>query len=295
VDAKEEVVNLFMDYETFGEHQWEETGIFEFMEVLPEEILENTDFKFATPKDLSRKLKPVSEIHVPNPISWADAERDITAWLGNEMQDEAFDKLYQAEAKVRACNSEDIQRDWNYLQASDHFYYMCTKWFSDGDVHRYFNPYPSPYEAFINYMNVLSDFLIRVEKECSGINFDDLKEKAKDFGDKVKEKTMNVGKKAKSKAEETWDDVKDYSLDDIVNMSNAKVKELIKKVDIDELAVALKDAKDEVRDKIIPNMTKTVREQYEKVESEIKKVKKSDIRKFTSKIESELKELWKKK
>ncbi len=165
LEPEEEVVNLFMDYETFGEHQWAETGIFAFMEKLPDAILKETDFTFNKPKDISQKAKPVSEIHVPNPISWADAERDLTAWLGNEMQDEAFAKLYEAEEMIKSCKDQEILLDWNYLQASDHFYYMCTKWFSDGDVHRYFNPYPSPYDAFINYMNVLSDFLIRVEKQ----------------------------------------------------------------------------------------------------------------------------------
>jgi len=165
LEPEEEVVNLFMDYETFGEHQWAETGIFAFMEKLPDAILKETDFTFNKPKDISQKAKPVSEIHVPNPISWADAERDLTAWLGNEMQDEAFAKLYEAEEMIESCKDQEILLDWNYLQASDHFYYMCTKWFSDGDVHRYFNPYPSPYDAFINYMNVLSDFLIRVEKQ----------------------------------------------------------------------------------------------------------------------------------
>lgn len=283
VDSKEQCVNLFIDYETFGEHQWEDTGIFKFLEELPELVLESTDFTFNKPKDIARQLEPVSEINVPNPISWADAERDLTAWLGNEMQDEAFEKLYGAEEKVLAIKDEEILRDWNYLQASDHFYYMCTKWFSDGDVHRYFNPYPSPYEAFINYMNVLSDFLIRVEEKSSGIDFDTIKEKARE-----------AGEKAKSKTKEAWDGVKDYSLEDIADLSNAKIKELLKKVDIEELATALKGAGEEVRDKIIPNMTKTAKSKYEEVEAELKKIKKSDIKKYTSKIEDEIKNLWKK-
>ena len=163
-DPEEEVVNLFLDYETFGEHQWKETGIFDFMRALPNEILSKTDYKFHTPSDLAQKLQPVSAIHVPNPISWADEERDLTAWLGNELQDEAFENIYFLEKQVKACKDDDLLKDWRYLQASDHFYYMCTKWFSDGDVHKYFNPYPSPYEAFTNYMNILSDFRIRVEK-----------------------------------------------------------------------------------------------------------------------------------
>lgn len=163
IDKKEEVVNLFMDYETFGEHQWAETGIFEFLKHLPEKVLSSSDYSFNTPSEVADELIPVSAIHVPHPISWADEERDLTAWLGNELQEEAFNKLYNLESKIKACTNEDIQKDWLKLQTSDHFYYLCTKWFSDGDVHKYFNPYSSPYEAFINYMNVLSDFIIRVE------------------------------------------------------------------------------------------------------------------------------------
>jgi len=295
IDKDDQVVNLFMDYETFGEHQWAETGIFEFMEAMPKQVLKNTDFVFSKPKDLFQKLEAKSEIHVPNPISWADAERDLTAWLGNEMQDEAFAKLYEAEEKVKQCNNAEILNDWNYLQASDHFYYMCTKWFSDGDVHRYFNPYASPYEAFINYMNALSDFLSRVDDECSPLNLDDMKEKAKEFTESAKEKIKEEGKKAKGFAEEKWDDVKDYSLDDIAKMSNAKVKELIKKVDTEELAKVLKNAKTEVKDKIIPNMTKKAKTEYDRIEKEIKSISKEDVKNFTNTIESEIKNLFKKK
>jgi len=294
VDKKEQVVNLFMDYETFGEHQWEETGIFKFMEALPGKVLKKTDFKFVKPRDLAQTLESVSEIHVPNPISWADAERDLTAWLGNEMQDEAFEKLYEAEEKVHACSDSAIMNDWNYLQASDHFYYMCTKWFSDGDVHRYFNPYPSPYEAFINYMNVLSDFLIRVDEKCKGFDFEAIREKTNTIGNKAKVQVKETSKKAKTKAKESWDDIKDYNLEDIAKMSNAKAKELISKVDLEELVHVMKEAKDDVKDKIIPNLSKTAKKQYDKLESEIKKVKKSDLKKFTTKIEDELKNLWKK-
>ncbi len=162
IDPREPTVNLFMDYETFGEHQWEETGIFEFLKHLPTTVLKNSDFVFRTPSGVAENLDPVSTIEVPYPISWADEERDLTAWLGNEMQDEAFNKLYSLTEKIRQIRDPEILKDWEYLQESDHFYYMCTKFFSDGDVHSYFNPYNSPYDAFINYMNVLSDFVIRV-------------------------------------------------------------------------------------------------------------------------------------
>lgn len=164
IDKKEEVVNLFLDYETIGEHQWKETGIFEFFRHLPSTVLSKSGFKFSTPDNLYNELQPVSAITVLHPISWADEERDLTAWLGNELQDEAFAKLYSYGEKMKDCNDPDLQRDWLYLQTSNHFYYMCTKWFSAGEVHQYFNPYGSPYEAFINYMNVLSDFMIRVDE-----------------------------------------------------------------------------------------------------------------------------------
>ncbi len=162
LDKKDEVVNLFMDYETFGEHQSKETGIFEFLEHLPAEIFKYKSLQFATPSQVVSQLHVVAPVNVPNPISWADEERDLTAWLGNEMQQEAFDKLYSLLPKMNSCNDSRLFKDWNYLQCSDHFYYMCTKFFSDGDVHAYFNPYETPYEAFINYMNVLSDFTIRL-------------------------------------------------------------------------------------------------------------------------------------
>jgi alpha-amylase len=164
IDAKHEVVNLFMDYETFGEHQWKETGIFSFMKALPARVFTHSDFSFNTPSELGEKMQPVAALHVEDPISWADEERDLTAWLGNELQDDAFENLYALEEKVRQCPDEGIRFDWRFLQASDHFYYMCTKWFSDGDVHRYFNPYGSPYEAYINFMNVLADFRLRLEQ-----------------------------------------------------------------------------------------------------------------------------------
>ncbi len=164
IPPREEVVGLFMDYETFGEHQWEDTGIFEFLKAFPGQVLENTDFIFSTPLEAMEALQPVSDISVPHPISWADEERDLTAWLGNELQDEAFEKLYNLYDDIRKVRDKAIHKDWDILQASDHFYYMCTKFFSDGAVHTYFNPYDSPYDAFINFMNVLSDFEIRVRR-----------------------------------------------------------------------------------------------------------------------------------
>ena len=161
IRREEAVINLFMDYETFGEHQWRETGIFEFLKALPGEILRHPDFRFQTPAEVGDKgghdAASCPPIECPNFISWADEERDTTAWLGNAMQQDAAGKLYALEAAVLRRKDEGLLRTWRMLQTSDHMYYMCTKWFSDGDVHRYFNPYESPYEAYINYMNIIDD------------------------------------------------------------------------------------------------------------------------------------------
>ena len=150
-------INLFMDYETFGEHQWEDTGIFDFMKHLPGEILKYPDNNFKTPSEVAAMYDAVGEIDVPHMISWADTERDLSAWLGNAMQSNALHEIYKLEQKVKACKDPAILNDWRKLQTSDHFYYMCTKYFSDGDVHKYFNPYDSPYDSYINFMNVLNN------------------------------------------------------------------------------------------------------------------------------------------
>ncbi len=163
LDAEQgDIINLFMDYETFGEHNKADSGIFEFMKALFPLILSDSRYEFVTPSEAAAKFGAVSPLSVPNPISWADEERDLSAWLGNELQSEAFSKLYALEEKLSILGDPILWADYGHLQESDHFYYMCTKFFSDGDVHKYFNPYDTPYEAFINYMNVLGDFEIRV-------------------------------------------------------------------------------------------------------------------------------------
>jgi len=164
IASKSELVNNYLDYETIGEHNHEDTGIFSFLEHLPSTILKKTSYKFMTPTEVAAYLQRVSAISVPSPISWADEERDITAWHGNELQVAALEKLYNLTDKVNRCDDNQIKKDWEYLQASDHFYYMATKFFSDGAVHAYFNPYDTPYDAFMNYMNVLSDFEIRLNR-----------------------------------------------------------------------------------------------------------------------------------
>ena len=158
-----DVVNLFMDYETFGEHQKASTGIFDFMKALPA-ALQSRGIEFATASEVAKKLQPVAVLHCPYAMSWADEERDVTAWLGNDLQNEAFRKLYALAPRVKKVKNRDFEFVWHFMQNSDHFYYMATKWLSDGDVHSYFNPYDSAYEAFINYMNVLSDFEIELNK-----------------------------------------------------------------------------------------------------------------------------------
>ncbi|MBO4340082.1 MAG: glycoside hydrolase family 57 protein [Bacteroidales bacterium] len=172
-----DIVNLFMDYETLGEHQSADTGIFEFMRALPGAVIADGTFGFVTPAEAVKKYKPVSDIDVEDPISWADEERDVTAWLGNELQSEAFKKVYAMTEKLSIVNDPELWDDFGHLQESDHFYYMCTKFFSDGEVHKYFNPYDTPYEAFINYMNVISDFQIRLDEKRAAL---DVKETAKE-------------------------------------------------------------------------------------------------------------------
>lgn len=162
--AEEQIVNLFMNYETLGELQPRESGIFEFMKALPRFAAEK-GVGFCTPSEAISKLKSVGTLSVPYPMSWTDEARDVSAWLGNTLQNEAFDKLYSVAERVRLCDDRRLKQDWNYLQTSDHFFYMCTKHLSDGEVHSHYSPYETPYQAFTNYMNVLSDFIVRVEAQ----------------------------------------------------------------------------------------------------------------------------------
>jgi alpha-amylase len=163
-DGKPHSVNLFMDYETFGEHQWADTGIFEFLEHVPAELLKDPRNKFVTPSEAVAQLTATEPLEVPHPISWADTERDLSAWLGNAMQSNALHELYKLEKPLLALNDASLISDWRRLQASDHFYYMCTKYFSDGDVHKYFSPYESPYDSYINFMNVLDNINARLKQ-----------------------------------------------------------------------------------------------------------------------------------
>ena len=144
-----------MDYETFGEHQWADTGIFEFLKQFPGEALKGPGLGFMTPSEAISSFEPVGEVGSSTPISWADTERDASAWLSNEMQDDCFEALQRLASKAKSAGKEYL---WRLLQNSDHLYYMCTKFSIDEEVHAYFSPYGSPYGAYINYRNVLDDF-----------------------------------------------------------------------------------------------------------------------------------------
>ncbi len=152
-----ETVNLFMDYETFGEHQWESTGIFDFLDRLPAEILQHPDFNFKTPSEIIETYSARDVYDAHNFTSWADTERDLSAWLSNSMQQESIKRIYSIEKEILACEDPALLKIWERLQTSDHYYYMCTKFWNDGDVHKYFSPFDSPYDAYMYFMNVFSD------------------------------------------------------------------------------------------------------------------------------------------
>jgi len=154
--------NLFMDYETFGEHQWDASGIFGFLEHLPSQWLKTEGHTFMTVSEVIDAFEPVDQVDVPQTITWADTERDLSAWLGNAMQASSIGALYNMRDAIIGTNDLSLIEDWRRLQTSDHFYYMCTKWFNDGDIHAYFSPYDTPYEAYINFMNAYRDLQFRL-------------------------------------------------------------------------------------------------------------------------------------
>ncbi len=157
-----DVVNLFMDYETFGEHQWRDTGIFEFFKETIDRVARDSKISFRTVTQAATFHEPAGELSMPHTVTWADTERDLTAWLGNGMQQEAMRYLYGLEHDILRSQDQLLIADWRKLQTSDHVYYMCTKWFRDGDVHAYFSPYDSPYDAFLYFMNVVRDLRYRL-------------------------------------------------------------------------------------------------------------------------------------
>jgi len=161
-----------MDYETFGEHQWSDTGIFNFYEAFVDKWLQQEDNTFYTISEAIDSFEPVGEIDMPYTVTWADTERDLTAWLGNRMQQEALRYIYSLEEDILMTNDMNLISDWRKLQTSDHVYYMCTKWFNDGDVHAYFSPYESPYDAFVYYLNAVRDVRWRLHNDhrAGGLN-----------------------------------------------------------------------------------------------------------------------------
>ncbi len=162
------VCNLFMDYETFGEHQPAETGIFEFLRHLPAEVMKaSRDNNFLTPSQVIDRYEAVGEIDVPHMISWADTERDLSGWLGNAMQSNALHELYKLEGALKEKGDPDLLADWRKLTSSDHFYYMSTKHWADGDEQLSFSPYESPYDSYINYMNVLDNIQARIKESAA--------------------------------------------------------------------------------------------------------------------------------
>ncbi len=266
------VVNLFIDYETFGEHQWSETGIFDFMRALPKQVFKTANFSFKTPGELAAELQPIAAVSVPTPISWADEERDLTAWLGNEMQDEAFELLFSLRERVRNCHDQDIKRDYLYLQTSDHFYYMCTKWFSDGTVHKYFNPYSTPYEAFINYMNVLSDFITRLDDACNKADFTS---------------------EAQSATEPATDPVKNQKKDDgnvevLFSLSKKDLKKALEKIDLKEIAYSIYDKAEDKITELKKKLPEASKDQLDKFLKEIKKPRKATVENYRKKVASKL-------
>lgn len=157
----DQIVNLFMDYETIGEHQWTDSGIFEFFKQLPNELL-NAGHCFKTPSEIVKQYEVKDQINSLEYISWADSERDLSAWRSNPIQFEALEKLYSLEKIVKSMNNRKLLENWKLLTTSDHFYYMCTKFWADGDVHKYFSPYNSPFDAYIYFMNALKDLEWRI-------------------------------------------------------------------------------------------------------------------------------------
>lgn len=163
-NGEHEFIGLFMDYETFGEHQWSDTGIFDFMEHMIGAACAHPHLQFVTATEAIERLPARTALSVQSPLSWADVERDVSAWLGNEIQNEAFERIYQLKPVVELAGSPEAWEEWRKLQTSDYFYYMCIKYSADGDVHKYFSHCESPYAAYLDYMKTIDDFEIKLNK-----------------------------------------------------------------------------------------------------------------------------------
>lgn len=201
VEGDAQVVNLFMDYETLGEHQWVDTGIFEFISELPSEVLKISGFNFTTISEAARDAEPVGVVSMPEFTSWADSERDISAWLGNPMQNSAIDALYALENDVKQSLDKELYRDWQRLTTSDHLYYMSTKDDDDGVVHRYFSPYNNPFDAYTAFMNVVHDIRVRCGMSAK-IKPGDIDE-ADDFKHFLTDKSIKIPNLGKSESRQS--------------------------------------------------------------------------------------------
>lgn len=221
-----EVINLFMDYETFGEHQWEESGIFDFLKQLPEEILKHKDFDFLTPSEVVEKYEVKGIYDAHNPNSWADTERDLSAWLSNNMQLETMAKIYSFEKDVKSLNDTELLAKWSRLLTSDHFYYMCTKYWADGDVHKYFSPYDSPYEAYMYYVNAIADFEIELKKALTSKSKTVIEEVIKPTVSKIDAVAETIEKKIIPAAEVKVKEAVKVASEEVKKVVNA-VKEAI--------------------------------------------------------------------
>lgn len=159
------LINLFMDFETFGEHQWQDTGIFDFMDTLIPSWLSEYDNRFLTVSEACDLSEPVDEVSMPETVTWADTERDLSAWMSNSMQNSASNDLYRMREEIIAMDDDNLTHDWRCMTTSDHPYSMCTKYWNDGDVHAYFSAYASPYESFMYFENVLRDLEYRIHNK----------------------------------------------------------------------------------------------------------------------------------
>lgn len=281
-EKNQQVLNIFLDYETFGEYQLAETGIFDFMKALPKQVMALSNFKFDTPSGIASKLQPISAVTVPVPISWADEERDLTAWLGNEMQNEAIESLYALLPRIAMCTNPELKKDWLNLQSSDHFYYMSTKWFSDGAVQNYFNPYSSPYEAFINYMNVLSDFMIRLNSARPQAT-EEIHSVPDPIASQKKSKKPSVKK-------ETTNEAPEYEI--LLSLSKAKLNQLFESTDAKTLVYAMYDRSEEEVKKLLKKLPDSLRAEYTAIRKRVEKPARSTVEFYKNKMADLLKSLF---
>jgi alpha-amylase len=245
-----QVINIFIDFETFGEHQPEESGIFYFLKALPWKVFDWQNLDFALPSEIIKTFSPVDEIdvHEFNTISWADMERDTSAWLGNSMQQMAFEELKKLEALVKQNGNKHLLLLWRLLQQSDHLYYMCTKWWEDGDVHKYFSPFSSPHDSFLNIISGISEIKVRIAKELGKIEAMNMKKVEKP----LKKEIVTI-KKLRKKIKKKLKPIK-FEKTEVISVPKTSIESILEeKVDYPNVRVNLGDiekASDELRKRI---------------------------------------------